>query len=302
MDIGVDRAGTPSWPGLAGDPPVPDHARRLRHHEPTTTDLFVAKLNTTGSALSYSTFLGGERIEQPGGLAVDGDGNAIVSGLTSDKSFPNTPGALDSTYNSLPHAELRGEARSAAHRLPVRQRRRGRPVQRDQREHEARLPVHPVRQRDRAQAARLHRRRRRDQRQPDAARGALPQRRRAARRPRGAELRRAPSTPATPATGSPSTSPHRPTSAPGSTGWASRAAPPTAWLASPGAPSLARGASTSTPSPTGPQTRSGHRPPTSSSSRSTPAAASSPCSWRRTWSRGTPRCPRCRPRARCPTA
>ena len=101
MDIGVDRAGNAVVAGMAGDPPFPTTPGAF-DTTGDNTDLFVAKLNTTGSALSYSTFLGGEGIEQPGGLAVDGDGNAIVSGLTRDRSFQTTPGALDSTYNAFP--------------------------------------------------------------------------------------------------------------------------------------------------------------------------------------------------------
>jgi len=52
------------------------------------TDCFVAKLNSTGSALAYSTFLGGTGDEGPTGLAVDDAGNAHVTGWTSSTNFP----------------------------------------------------------------------------------------------------------------------------------------------------------------------------------------------------------------------
>ena len=62
-------------------------------------DAFVTKLNATGSALTYSTFLGGSSSDRCQGIAVDGSGNAYVTGLTSSVDFPTTLGAFDTTYN-----------------------------------------------------------------------------------------------------------------------------------------------------------------------------------------------------------
>jgi hypothetical protein len=57
-------------------------------------DVFVAKLNGTGSALVYSTYLGGLSQESGDGIAIDGAGNAYVTGPTSSLDFPITPGAF----------------------------------------------------------------------------------------------------------------------------------------------------------------------------------------------------------------
>jgi uncharacterized repeat protein (TIGR01451 family) len=51
-------------------------------------DAFVTKLNATGSALLYSTFLGGSLTDEGRGIAVDGSGNAYVVGHTSSFNFP----------------------------------------------------------------------------------------------------------------------------------------------------------------------------------------------------------------------
>ena len=51
-------------------------------------DVFVAKLSLDGSSLNYSTYLGGSSTEQGTGIAVDGSGNAYVTGVTSSTDFP----------------------------------------------------------------------------------------------------------------------------------------------------------------------------------------------------------------------
>lgn len=58
------------------------------------SDAFVAKLNATGSALAYSTFLGGTLTDEARGIAVDSSGNAYVTGDTSSYDFPTTPNAF----------------------------------------------------------------------------------------------------------------------------------------------------------------------------------------------------------------
>jgi hypothetical protein len=57
-------------------------------------DGFVAKLNSTGSALGYSTFLGGNKTDTVYGVAVDSTGNAYVTGQTESTDFPTTKNPL----------------------------------------------------------------------------------------------------------------------------------------------------------------------------------------------------------------
>ena len=51
-------------------------------------DVFVAKLNSTGTALIYGTYLGGEDNDYGYAIAVDGTGNAFVAGYTESENFP----------------------------------------------------------------------------------------------------------------------------------------------------------------------------------------------------------------------
>ncbi len=53
-----------------------------------TNDAFVAKLTSSGSGLVYSTLLGGSVDEWLTGIAVDGYGNAYVTGITGSSNFP----------------------------------------------------------------------------------------------------------------------------------------------------------------------------------------------------------------------
>ena len=51
-------------------------------------DVFVAKLNAAGSALVYSTYLGGNSTDIGNDIAIDGSGNAYLTGNTNSTNFP----------------------------------------------------------------------------------------------------------------------------------------------------------------------------------------------------------------------
>jgi hypothetical protein len=63
-------------------------------------DDFVTKLNATGSALLWSTFLGGSSAEHGSqGLVLDALNNPIITGVSASSDFPTSPGAYDRTNN-----------------------------------------------------------------------------------------------------------------------------------------------------------------------------------------------------------
>ena len=65
-----------------------------------THDAFVFKLNTTGTALNYATFLGGSNTEGGYSIAVDNLGNAHVVGNTTSTDFP-TANAIQSSFSGI---------------------------------------------------------------------------------------------------------------------------------------------------------------------------------------------------------
>src|SRR4029077_17346882 len=59
-------------------------------------DVFVTKLNPTGSGVVHSTFIGGSNFNSGQGVAIDAAGKPYVSGGTLSLDFPTTPGAFSS--------------------------------------------------------------------------------------------------------------------------------------------------------------------------------------------------------------
>ena len=55
----------------------------------------MTKINVAGSALTYSTYLGGSGGDRGNAIAVDGSGNAYVTGETGSTNFPKV-GAIQS--------------------------------------------------------------------------------------------------------------------------------------------------------------------------------------------------------------
>jgi len=55
---------------------------------PSAPEVYIAKVNASGTGLVYSTYLGGSSYNQPFGIAVDNNGNAVVTGSTQSTDFP----------------------------------------------------------------------------------------------------------------------------------------------------------------------------------------------------------------------
>lgn len=101
-DLAVDSGGSAYVTGYTNgddfplvDAPQPFYGNGLQ-------DAFVTKLNPAGSALVYSTYLGGSTWDQGYGIAVDAAGAAFVVGGTTGSNFPVTPGAFQ-TQNGDPN-------------------------------------------------------------------------------------------------------------------------------------------------------------------------------------------------------
>jgi len=103
--IAVDAAGNAYVSGATHSTNFPTTGDALRSTLAGFADAFVTKLNPTGSALAYSTYLGGSDNssccgdgDSGEGIAVDASGNAYVTGSANSTDFPTTPGAFQASY------------------------------------------------------------------------------------------------------------------------------------------------------------------------------------------------------------
>ncbi len=72
----------------------------VARQQPKQATGFVTKLNPAGTALVYSTYLGGNVLDEPTAITIDTTGNAYISGVTYSTNFPTTSGALQTVNKS----------------------------------------------------------------------------------------------------------------------------------------------------------------------------------------------------------
>ncbi len=102
MGIAVDNAGNAYATGFASSSDFPTTTGAYSTTNTSPPQAFVSKLNAAGTALIYSTYLGGgsylyDQATYGQAIAVDSAGNAYVTRETMGTDFPTTPGAFQST-------------------------------------------------------------------------------------------------------------------------------------------------------------------------------------------------------------
>jgi hypothetical protein len=126
--IAVDPAGDAYVTGATNSTDFPTTRRALqRSYGGGPFDAFVTKLNRSGTALVYSTFLGDTHYDEGNAIAVDARGRAVVAGRTVSPDFPAVGGLephvvsgafvarLDPTGAALSYATVFGGTSSANH-------------------------------------------------------------------------------------------------------------------------------------------------------------------------------------------
>lgn len=86
-DIAVDAAGNAYVAGYSVGTDFPTE-KPLQAALKAAPDAIIFKLNPAGNALVYATYLGGNSFDSAGGIAVDGAGNAYLTGATESTDFP----------------------------------------------------------------------------------------------------------------------------------------------------------------------------------------------------------------------
>jgi Beta-propeller repeat/Abnormal spindle-like microcephaly-assoc'd, ASPM-SPD-2-Hydin len=108
-EIATDSAGNAYVTGFTESSDFPT-AHAIQPTYSGVGDAFVAKFNAAGSALVYSTYLGGSSADYGYGIAVDSAGNAYIAGQTYSTDFPTTSGAFQTICNGGSGCQVYGDA------------------------------------------------------------------------------------------------------------------------------------------------------------------------------------------------
>jgi uncharacterized protein (TIGR02145 family) len=100
LSIIIDDSGNPIISGWTASSGYPTTVGAYdQSHNGGWWDNYVTKINSSGSALIYSTFIGGNAIEYQSGIAIDGYNNVVIAGSTYSSNYPTTVGCFDNTFN-----------------------------------------------------------------------------------------------------------------------------------------------------------------------------------------------------------
>src|SRR5262249_55509872 len=95
--IAVDGSGNAYVTGSTDSSNFPTTAGAFQTTSGGNRDAFVTKLDASGTGPVYSTYLARRGFDVGSGIAVDGSGNAYVTGDTSSSNFPTTAGAFQTS-------------------------------------------------------------------------------------------------------------------------------------------------------------------------------------------------------------
>ena len=98
--IAVDSDGNAYITGYTFSTDFPTTPGCYNDSHNSSAEVFVTKLNSNGSKLIYSTYIGGENRSYGRGITVDSSGNAYIIG-NAESGYPTTKGAYDTSNNGL---------------------------------------------------------------------------------------------------------------------------------------------------------------------------------------------------------
>lgn len=95
MDMVVDRSGNVFLTGFTSSSDFPITSGTVQTTHQGESDAFVSELNSTGTALIYSTYIGGSKDDVATSIAPmpDFSGNVFITGFTFSSDFPATTGS-----------------------------------------------------------------------------------------------------------------------------------------------------------------------------------------------------------------
>ena len=98
-DIVLDSENNVYITGATGSPNFPTTSEGYDTEYNDEWDVVVFNLDSSGSSLIYSTYIGGNDTDSGDAITIDDKGNAYVTGYTYSQDFPTTSEAYDTTHN-----------------------------------------------------------------------------------------------------------------------------------------------------------------------------------------------------------
>jgi hypothetical protein len=97
--IAVDSTGAAYIGGETDSIDFPIAGPPIQTSNAGAADGFIAKVDSNGTVLDYSTYIGGSSGDLVTGIALDGSNNAYVTGITVSSNFPTTTGAFQTSQS-----------------------------------------------------------------------------------------------------------------------------------------------------------------------------------------------------------
>jgi hypothetical protein len=97
ISVALDSADKAYITGITTSADFPVSSGAAQVSSTNGSNLFITKMNATGTGVVYSTYVGGSGTDEGLGIAVDTAGRAYVTGLTDSADFPVTAGAFQSS-------------------------------------------------------------------------------------------------------------------------------------------------------------------------------------------------------------
>ena len=104
LGINVDAGGNAYVTGCTKSTDFPITAGAYDESHSSDYDVFVTKLNSAGSGLVYSTYIGGTGADYGYSLELDSSNYAYITGRTASSTWPTTSGAYDENHNGMDDA------------------------------------------------------------------------------------------------------------------------------------------------------------------------------------------------------
>ena len=100
-DVAVDSAGSAHIVGVTASINFPTNSAIgfLRRTNSGASDAFIAELNSTGSVLNYSAYIGGTADDAAYGVTVDAGNNVYVVGVAGNSTFPTSPSSTAGIFS-----------------------------------------------------------------------------------------------------------------------------------------------------------------------------------------------------------